>query len=42
MVIEVRSFERIAYLIVEHSIKYKHKKSVRREIKRRARGVREA
>ena len=31
MVIKVRSFERIAYLIVKHSLKSKHKKLVRRE-----------
>jgi len=37
----VRSFERIAYLIVEHSLKSKHKKLVRREREREARGVRE-
>ena len=38
---EVRSFERIAYLIVENSLKSKHKKLVRRERERGARGVRE-
>ena len=41
MVIEVRSFERIAYLIVEHSLKSKHKKLVRRERERGDGGVRE-
>ena len=41
MVIEVRSFERIAYLIVKHSLKSKHKKLVRREREREARGIRE-
>jgi len=30
IVIEVRSFKRIAYLIVEQSLKLKHKKLVRR------------
>ena len=34
MVIRVRSFERIAYLIDEHSLKSKHKKLVRRERER--------
>ena len=37
----VRSFERIAYLIVEQSLRLKHKKLVRRERERGARGVRE-
>ena len=41
MVIEVRSFERITNLIVEHSLKSKHKKLVRREREREAGGVRE-
>ena len=41
MVIEVKSFESIAYLIVEHSLKSKHKKLVRREREREAEGVRE-
>ena len=38
---EVRSFERIAYLIVEHSLKSKHKNLVRREREIGAGGVRE-
>ena len=36
--IEVRSFERITYLIVEPSLKSKHKKLVRRERERSWRG----
>lgn len=32
--IEIKSFERIAYLIVEHSLKSKHKKLIRRERER--------
>ena len=35
---EVRSFERIAYLIVKQSLRLKHKKLVRRERERRWRG----
>ena len=38
---EVKSFERIAYLIVEKSLRVKHKKLVRGERERGARGVRE-
>ena len=43
MVIGVRSFESIDYLIVEHSLKSKHKKLVsrEREREREAGGVRE-
>jgi len=41
MVIEARSFERITYLIVEHSLESKHNKLVRKEREREARGVRE-
>jgi len=38
---EVRSFQRIAYLIIEQSLRLKHNKLERRERKRGAGGVRE-
>jgi len=41
IVIEVRSFERIAYLVFDQSLRHKHKNLVRRGRERGAGGVRE-